>query len=272
MLKNRLYIVEPLKEKVSCFDDRGNRIQEIDVEDPGAIVLNSEGTLLACDVGQMLNSFQTVILDLSSGEETRRLPIGGVAFVNDPEDDLVWAAGEQVTAFKFDGGIRIRRPLSRLDPEKKHPTVINARSWAATGIAFEYNSSPWARSFWILERDHPNVKGSKNRLFAVNEKGSIRILTELNDIDPASIAIPPRRDGHSVLVVDRKSGDVLEFNSDGELRKRHALDAGLIAASEESGLWIANTKSIRRLNPKTLEEISQHDFETEAQPVGLAVR
>jgi hypothetical protein len=82
----------------------------------------------------------------------------------------------------------------------------------------------------------------------------------------------PRRDTHSVFVVDGKSGDVLEFNSDGELRKRHALDARLIAASEESGLWIANTKSIRRLNPKTLEEISQHDFETEAQPVGLAVR
>ena len=61
-------------------------------------------------MGQMLNSFQTAIFDLSSGEEISRLPIGGVAFVNDQEDELVWAVGEQITAFNFDGDIRIRRP------------------------------------------------------------------------------------------------------------------------------------------------------------------
>ena len=58
----------------------------------------------------------------------------------------------------------------------------------------------------------------------------------------------------------------------GELWKRHPLNAKLVAASPDTGLWIVNDSSIRRLDPKNMEVLNLHEFDEPAEPVGLTLR
>lgn len=74
-----------------------------------------------------------------------------------------------------------------------------------------------------------------------------------------------------VVVVDRVTGDLVRFNSDGELMDRHELEVQLVATGK-SGLWIANDKSVMQHDLATYQVVVRHDFEYETQPVGLVVR
>ena len=62
-------------------------------------------------------------------------------------------------------------------------------------MTVEPNQNAWMRRIWVIERNHPDVKGSKNRLFAVDPDGQTRILVELQDIDAISVTCATYR-GH----------------------------------------------------------------------------
>ncbi len=269
----RVLVAENARDRVSVFDYDGASQLEILIKDVSAICLSSDASQIGCVRGISLDDQQTVILDSKQGKEIRRLNWGGVALTNDEVGSQFWAVGRQLIGFADDGEVVVRRPLTRLPPEPGHPTVINSRNWCAVGVAIEPNENDHWRRIWVAEREHSNVKGSRNRLFAIGPDGQTRILVELNDIEPRSIACATYN-GRSkrILVVDGKTGDLVSFNSDGELMVRKELHIKLVAFGERSGLWIAGRKSVRRLNPSDLTIAADHKFDEELEPVGLAVR
>jgi hypothetical protein len=269
----RVLVAENLRDRVSVFGYDGVSQLEIPIENVSAILLSPDAKQIGCVVGRFLDKHQTVILDATSGKEIRRLNWGGVALTNDEVGSQVWAVGRQLIGFSPEGEVAVRRPLSQLPPESRHPTVINSRNWCAIGVAIEPNEKAWWRRIWVCEREHPDVNGSRNRLFAVGPDGQTCNLVELNHIDPRSIACATYQRGLSrILVVDGKSGDLVSFNSDGELMVRHQMDVQLVAFGKHSGLWVAGRKSIRRLNPSDLSIVAEHKFREECESVGLAVR
>ncbi len=273
VMHDRLLLVENLRDRLSVFHYNGTPQLTIPVKNANAIVMTDDANQIGCVVGTTLAKHETAFFDAMTGTETRRLNLGGVALANDLGDSQFWAVGVQVIAFAADGEIRVRRPLTQLPAEPDNPTVINSRNWCAVGVAIESNKNDWMRSIWIIERDHPDVKGSKNRLFAVDPDGQTRILVELGDIDPRSIACATyNSDLTRILVVDGATGDLVSFNSDGELMGRNPLHINLVRFGKTSGLWAAGGKSVMRLNPSDLSVLSIHTFEDEADPVGLAVR
>lgn len=270
----RLFLLENMRDRVSVFDYNGAPLLTIPIENANDIVLTDDAKLIGCVVGNTINKKQTVFFDATTGKEIRRLNWGGVALTNDVADPQFWAVGQQLIAFEPEGEIRVRRPLTRLPAEPDHPTVINSRNWCAVGVAVEPNENAWMRSIWVIERDHPDVKGSKNRLFAVDQDGQTRILVELGEIDPRSVTCAWTRghNTHYILVVDGATGNLVQFNSDGELKRRKALGAQLVAFGEDSGLWVAGRKSVMRIDPSDLSVLAEHGFGQEADVVGLSAR
>lgn len=126
-------------------------------------------------VGNTIKNQQTVFFDTSTGKEIRRLNWGGGALTNDIVGSQFWAVGRQLIAFEPEGEIGVRRPLTQLPAEADHPTVINSRNWCGIGVAIEPNDNDWWRRIWVIERHHPDVTGSKNRLFVVDPDGQTRI-------------------------------------------------------------------------------------------------
>lgn len=274
-LRSQLLVVEHLRDRVSVFDYNGTLLRTIPLENAYAIELSDDARTLGCVViDKSIFKPQTVLLDAVTGKEIRRLNWGGVALTNDVADSRYWAVGRQVIAFEPEGEIRVRRPLTRLPAEPDHPTVINSRNWCGIGVTIEPNENDWMRSIWVIERHHPDVKGSRNRLFAVDQDGQTRILVELGEIDPRSVACAWSRSFNTtyILVVDGATGNLVQFNSDGELKRRKALDAQLVAFGEPSGLWVAGRKSVMRVDPSDLSVLAEHGFGQEADAVGLSAR
>ncbi len=268
-----IILAENLRGRISMFDYNASCQLTIPMENIHAITLNDDATMIGCVVGRDLNKLQTVFCETTTGNEIRRLNWGGVALVNDVVGSRFWSVGKQLIAFDAEGEIAIRRPLTRLPAEPDHPPVINSRNWCGTGVAVEPNSNDSWRRVWVIERDHPDVKGSRNRLFAVDPDGQTRILVDLKDIDPRSIACAKYHGNITrILVVDRTTGDLVSFNHDGELMGKVALETQLVRFEEHAGLWVAGRKSIKRLDPTDLSVIAEHEFEQECDIVGLAVR
>ena len=270
----RLLFVESLHARLSAFHYDGTPQPRIPIKDPRAITLTDDSTVIGCVVGgKTIKDLQTAFLDAETGKEIRRLNWGGMALVNDVGHSQFWAVGPQLIAFDTEGEIHVRRPLTQLPAEPDHPTVINSRNWCAVGVAVEPNKNAWMRRIWVIERDHPDVRGSRNRLFAVDPEGQTRILVELHDIDPRSVTCATYRgDLTRICVIDGATGDLVSFNCDGELMRRDALNAQLVGFGVNSGLWVAGRKSVMRLDPSDLSVVAEHRFDTEAEAVGLSVR
>jgi hypothetical protein len=265
-------IAENLRDRVSVFDYDGTSQLTIPIENATAIVLTNDAKQIGCVAGKTINDGQTVFFDTTTGKEIRRLNLGAVALTNDVVGSQLWAIGKQLIAFEPDGEIGIRRPLTQLPVEPEHPTVINSRNWCGVGVAIEPNDNDWWRRIWVIERDHPDVTGSKNRLFAVDPDGQTRILVELNEIAPRSIACATYRGSlKRILVVDGVTGNLVSFNSDGELMGKVELGVQVVGFGEHSGLWVAARESIRRLDPSDLSVLAEHTFDQECDSVGLAV-
>jgi hypothetical protein len=267
-------VVETAGERLSFFDYTGRLKRAIEVGDPQCAAITHDSTLIGCVAGGSLNALETIFFDLETGKEVSRYKWGGTTLINDVEPPLFWSVGTQVTAFDSDGNISLRRPLSQMPPEPNAATVINASNWCATGVAIEgRNKDPHQRRIWVMERKHPDVKGSLNRLFAIEPTGRTRILVELGEVVPISIACATCRDGHSqIVVVDARTGELVSFNLDGESMEKVDLDARAVGFSERFGLWVAGTKSIKRLDPADLSVITEHTFEDEGNVIGLTVR
>lgn len=272
-IRKRILIVEKLRDQVSAFRFDASPQSTFAIEDVMNIVLSGETDLIGCVTGANLDHLEMAFLDETTGEESHRIDWGGVAVINDAVGSQLWSVGRKLTAFTPEGEVQVRRPLSRLPAETDHPTVINARNWCGVGLAIEANENAWMRRIWVVERNHSDVRGSRNRLFAVEPDGQTRILVELEDIIPRSIAIATyRTDLQKVLIVDRTTGDLVSYNTDGELMGRESLGAHLVAFGEEAGLWVVGPKTARRLDPEDLSVIAEYVFEQEADPIGLTVR
>lgn len=266
-------VVETAGQRLSFFDYSGKLKHKIDVESPHAVAMTHDSKLIACVAGGNLNVLETIFFDMETGKEVSRYNWGGTTLINDSEPPQFWAVGTQVTAFDSEGNLSVRRPLSQLPPEPDATTVINARNWAATGIAIEEHQRPDLRRIWVMERQHPDVKGSLNRIFAMDPMGQTRILVDLGEVNPISIACATYRDEISrIVIVDARTGELISFNSDGELKEKVDHDARAVGFSKRFGLWVVGSKSIKRLDPADLKVLSEHTFEDEGTVIGLTVR
>lgn len=269
----QLILVENRLDRISVFNADGEPETQIPLENVNGFTLSDDGQTLICLAGPTLRDVQTVFIDMMTGKQRHRVNLGGVALVKDVSGSLFWSIGRQLSAFDQNGEVRVRRPLTRLPHETNHPTVINSRNWCGVGLTVEPNENDWWRSIWVIERAHPDVPGSKNRLFAVDADGQTRILVELKDVVPRSVACATyRTDLSRILVVDRSTGDLISFNSDGERMGRERLGVDLVSYGEHFGLWVVGRKSARRLDPSDLSVLAEFRFETTAVPIGLAVR
>ena len=265
-------VAENTRGRVSVFGYDGDSRLEIPIENVSGIFLSPDSKQIGCVVGFSIDDLQTVIFDAESGKEIRRLKWGGVALTTDVVGSQLWAVGRQLIGFDPEGGVTVRRPLTQLPAEPLHPTVINSRNWCAIGVAIQSNKDDWGRRIWVAEQKHTDVRGSRNRLFAVGPDGQTRILVELDNIDPRSIACATYQGGlNRILIVDRKTGDLVSFDSDGKLMGRDKLDVQLVAFGENSGLWVAGRQSIRQLDPSDLSIVAEHKFIEALETVGLAV-
>ena len=214
VIHDRLLFLENSRNRLSAFDYNGTPQLTIPIENPDAIVLTDDATRIGCVFGTTITKLQTAFFDATTGTETSRVNWGGLALANDVDDSQFWAVGPQLIAFRPDGEIRVRRPLTQLPAESDYPTVINSRNWCAVGVAIESNENDWMRRIWVIERGHPDVKGSKNRLFAIDPDGQTRILVELEDIDPRSIACatyPRRPDANSSCRWSDRRSRIVQF-------------------------------------------------------------
>lgn len=269
----QVILVEDRLDRISVFSASGEPETHIPLGNVNGFALSDDGQTLICLAGPTLRDVQTVFVDMSTGKHTHRINLGGVALVKDVSGSQFWTIGKQLSAFDQNGEVSVRRPLTRLPHATGHPTVINSRNWCGVGLTVQPNKNDSWLSIWAIERHHADVPGSKNRLFAVDADGQTRILVELKDVDPRSVACATyRTDLTRILVVDGSTGDLVSFNSDGELMSREKLGVELVSFGEHSGLWVVGRKSAKHLDPSDLSVLAEFQFKTPSVPIGMAVR
>jgi len=217
-ISNRLMKVGPSGRLLFEKSGRQTHAMAVDAKTGDVWCLTAAGTIYGKDL---------VILD-KDGEVKGTLPVTAFDIVYSKHDDCFWAVGKKALKLNREGEVIWESPEV---------------AWLMDSVAINESDG----SVWVAEREHPQVGGSKNRLWVYEPDGTPRKEIDLGE----------RGWGPSAVVVDAERGAVwvgtfgglVKFNLDGEIVKEIDVTAFTLAVEGDTGdVWAAGNEGIYKLN------------------------
>ncbi len=141
----RIYLCELAGNRVTALDFQGRKLWQVGKVKAGALAVDPKTGRLWCSVGSSLAAGETVVFD-GAGREVASFPLRGVDIAYDPHTEAFWLVGDAITKVTREGKVLFQKP---------------GTGWAFVSAAVNPNDG----SVWIVERAHPQVARSVNRLF-----------------------------------------------------------------------------------------------------------
>jgi hypothetical protein len=216
----------------------------IDEADGSVVTLLSEGTIYGTGVLRF-NPKDGRVIQIVEG-------VGGCSLDINPKDRTIWIVGKNIYKLKKDC-----ETLFSLED------VIG---WCAVDVSVDPNDG----SAWVVERKHPQVLGSQNRLIKVSESGEILKVIDMQEttaVHEVTAERSERQDEvgrcflHAFVLaqydpfsvsVDAKDGavwvaskQILKFDRDGNLLK--ALENGgfcIRVNPKDNSCWVAGRSGV----------------------------
>jgi hypothetical protein len=218
----------PARFQVTQFDVPDRKAAETP-----ALAVDPRTGHLWCAVGESLAVGETVDLD-TTGHEFASFPVKGIDIAHDQHTDGFWLVGYGITKLSREGKILFQKPHE---------------GWACVSVA----ANPRDGSVWIVERAHPDVAGSANRLWHLGADGTTIKTWQLGDKLIFGVACEPKTGTAWVVCL---GGDVLRFTADGRELPALPVNARAISISPSTGqVWVTTDMEILQLDsngrPKT---------------------
>jgi 5-hydroxyisourate hydrolase-like protein (transthyretin family) len=224
--RGRIYVSEIAGNRVTALDVQGGKLWEVEKIEAGALAVDTKTGHLWCTVGHTLAIGQTVVFD-RTGREVTSFPVRGVDIAYDPHTDGFWLVGDGITK------------LSRQGQELFHELRAG---WAYVSVAM----NPRDGSLWIVERAHPDVARSVNRLWHRDAKGGVIKTWDLGEKPIFGVACDPKT---GTAWVTSLGTDLLRFTADGNELPPLPVKARAIAISPATGqVWLTTETDIVRLD------------------------
>ncbi len=218
--RKRLYTCELVANRVTAFDLRGRRLWQVEKLDADALVVDPKTGNLWCSGGRDLAHGETVVVD-PEGREVATFPFRGIDLAYDPHTDGFWLVGYGITKLNRNGEVLFQKPRE---------------GWAYAAIAI----NPTDGSAWVVERAHPDVAPSTNRLWHFDFDGGVLRSHDLGRKNPFAVACDPRT-GTAWVVILR--AEVLRFTADGRELPPLPIAAEAVAVSPTDGHAWVTTKA-----------------------------
>lgn len=226
--RGRIYFRELVADRVTAIDLRGRVLFRADGVAASAMAVDPKSGELWCLVGRTIHSGEAVVLD-SSGQPTASYSVVGSDIAYDSYSDAFWIVGREITKVDRKGRVLFRRPLA---------------AWTCASVA----PDPRDGSAWVVERQHPDVKGSVDRLVRLDTDGNIVKEVDLNGEVPFGVACDPKTGTAWVVGLRR---NVLRVPVDGPPLPPLDIPARSVAIGPASAeIWVATEQEVLRLNDK----------------------
>ncbi len=224
--RRRIYVCENAGNKLHAFSPDGQRVWRIDNIEADALAVDGKTGDLWCSVGQTLNAGETVVFD-SEGREKTSFFHRGIDMAYDPENDSFWLAGYEVVNLDREGKVRFREKVG---------------GWCCSSVAVNVSDG----SVWMVERDHPDVPKSKNRLWLRNADGTVRHTVDLEDLNVFSVECVPKNGDAWVEIY---GCGLRRYSPEGRFIDELPIEGRSVAISPTSGeIWMNTEEAAVRID------------------------
>jgi len=219
--RRHVFFRESVANRVTGVDFAGKTLFQSEIKAGSLAVDPKTGNLWCLSGGD-----KTVVLD-GDGRSIQTYTLGGFDIAYDSHDDAFWIVGKNVMKVDRQGEILFQTAKA---------------GWMYVSVAPNKQDG----SAWVVERSHPDVPGSANRLLLFDDKG--RELKKLDkvDSDPFGVACDSET-GAAWVVILRKG--ISRVPVKGEPLPLLDIPAVSIAIGPDSGqFWIGTQTEVVRLD------------------------
>ena len=220
-LRKRIYVCEAIKDCLLAVDFGGNKLWQVSGLESNCVAVDDKTGNIWVSGGDYLAYGETTVLS-PEGTEQFTLPYRAADMIYHPKSERFWLVGSH---------------LIIMDREGKLLARTRVEGHQCSSISFDQASG----DIWIAERDHPDVAGSKNRIWVFGANGSAKREFNVGKFD--SLTVECQHDG-TALMGGFRSG-LKHIAADGSLRdllpSREKLDSSSDDGSEDVAL---NVRSI----------------------------
>jgi hypothetical protein len=218
---------------VVALDLQGRKVWQVEGIDADALAVDPRTGHVWCTGGKNLVDGETVVFD-GDGVEVNSFPVRGIDIAYDPKTDAFWLVGYGVVKLGRDGKELFRMPR---------------QGWAWVSVATDPNDG----SVWFLERSHPDVARSENRLWHLDANGGVRKVQALGEKHPFSVAFNQKT---NIAWVTCPRSAILRFTSDDRELTPLAIAVHSITVSPTTGqVWAATRTELVRIGPAGQVEV-----------------
>jgi hypothetical protein len=245
--RGRVYICELVANRVTALDVRGRKLWRIDDIQADALAVDPRTGNVWCSGGRDLVNGETVVLD-PEGKELTSFPVRGIDIAYDPLTDGFWLVGYGITKLSREGKVLFHKPRE---------------GWACVAVAVNGKDG----SVWIVERAHPDVAKSVNRLWCLDANGEVLQSKWLDKKRPFGVACDSRT-GNAWVV--NFGAELLGFTRDGRELPPLPVAAVAVAVSPTNGqIWVTTKTEILKVD-ETGEILSRTPFGADSGQSWLA--
>ena len=225
-VRGHVFFRELVTNRVTGMDFAGKTLFQTEMGANSLAVDPRTGNLWCLTGTGTINSGKTSVLD-SNGGLIQTYTLDGFDIAYDPHDDAFWSVGEYVMKFNRQGEILFRTTKAK---------------WSYASVAPNKQDG----SAWVVERNHPDVPGSANRLLLFDDKGHELKKLDLEGRDPFGVACDSET-GTAWVVILRKG--ILRVPVKGEPLPLFDFPAESISIGPDSGqIWIGTQTEMLRLD------------------------
>ena len=210
--RGRIYLCEQVSHRVTAVDFHGRKLWQVAKINADALAVDPRTGNLWCSVGEDLAHGETVVLN-ADGQEVANFPFRGIDIAYDPHTDGFWLVGYGITKLSREGKVLFRKPQE---------------GWAYASVA----PNPRDGSVWVVERAHPDVAGSMNRLWHLAADGSTIRKWDLGEKHIFGVACEPVTGTAWAVFL---GSEILRFTADGKELPPLPVKARAISISPTTG-------------------------------------
>jgi len=182
-------------------------------------VLTSEGTIYG----------KSLVVFNPSGRKIHQWDIGAFDIVYSQHDDCFWLVGKKIWKLDRNGSVLYQSPYEF--------------AWLAASVDINQKDG----SVWIIERKHPQVAASLDRVLILDPDGKSRSQISINRGYPTCVVVDGQR--HHAWVATTEG--LLKLSLDGKIITNIPLAACSICLEPDTGcVWVASRDGLYRLDPQ----------------------
>ncbi len=224
--RGHVFFRELVANRVTGIDFTGKTLFQTEIGANALAVDPRTGNLWCLTGTGTIYSGKTSVLD-SNGGLIQTYTLDGFDIAYDSHDDAFWIVGEYVMKVSRKGEILFRTTKAK---------------WSYVSVAPNKQDG----SAWVVERNHPNVQGSANRLLLFDDKGHELKKLDLEGHNPFGVVCDSET-GTAWIVILRKG--ILRVPVKGEPLPLLDFPAVSIAIGPDSGqIWIGTQTEVLRLD------------------------